>query len=135
MKSPIAYGIGCALLLALGSAHAATATSVVQPPVSFQSIHAQIAACYKQPVSYRGICKAQVNRRVDEAYLSLPAGSVAIAPAFVEPVPAAAHAESLRYRSLSAECKRVPISERNSCVDEASLGYARPEPIGTTSLG
>ena len=24
MKSPIAYGIGCALLLALGSAHAAT---------------------------------------------------------------------------------------------------------------
>ena len=69
------------------------------------------------------------------SYLSLPAGSVAIAPAFVEPVPAAARADSLRYRSLSAECKRVPISERNSCVDEASLGYARPEPIGSTSLG
>ena len=122
----IASGITCALLLGAVSGVAA-ANTTTQAPVSLQSIRAQMSACHKEPTSYRGICKAEVNRRVDERYASLPARSAAIAPGFVEPQATAANAELAHVRALVAQCRRAPASERGSCADEASLGFARPE--------
>jgi len=57
-------------------------------------------------------------------------GSGAIAPEFVEPQRTSFDTEMNCYRSLIALCKRAPSSERNACADEASLGRARPEPVG-----
>ncbi|HET9669509.1 MAG TPA: hypothetical protein VFQ93_07870 [Casimicrobiaceae bacterium] len=125
----MASGIGFALLLGGGIAQANAMTT--EAAISLQSIRAQMSACHKEPTSYRGICKAQVNRRVDERYAALPAGSVAIAPGFAEPRPAVASAELARDGALSAQCKRAPVSERGSCADEASLGFARPARVSS----
>jgi hypothetical protein len=125
----IASGIGFALLVGGGISQANTTTT--EAPISLQSIRAEISACHKEPTSYRGICKAQVNRRVDERYAALPAGSVATAPGLAEPRPAVASAELARDGALSAQCKRAPASERGTCADEASLGFARPEHVNS----
>jgi hypothetical protein len=121
----------CALLLAGGSGYAAANTTVPEAPVSMQWIRQQMSECHKLPTSYRGICKADVSRRVDEAYVALPAGAVAVAPALAEPTRTAANDEMSRYGKLSAACKQAPTSERGSCADEASLGFARPERLDT----
>ncbi|HET9749986.1 MAG TPA: hypothetical protein VFS06_11855 [Casimicrobiaceae bacterium] len=127
----MASGITFALLLGAGGGVAQADTTTTEAPVSLQSIRAQMGACHKEPTSYRGICKAQVNRRVDERYAALPAGSVAIAPGFVELASTAVSAELARDRALGAQCKRAPASERGSCADEASLGFARPEHVSS----
>jgi len=74
----IASGIALALLTGAAGGIAQASTTTMEAPVSLQSIRAQMSACHKVPTSYRGICKAQVNRRVDERYAALPAGSVAV---------------------------------------------------------
>jgi hypothetical protein len=127
----IASGIALALLTGAAGGIAQASTTTMEAPVSLQSIRAQMSACHKVPTSYRGICKAQVNRRVDERYAALPAGSVAVAPGFLEAQPAIASAERARDRALIAQCKRAPVSERGSCADEASLGFARPEHVSS----
>jgi hypothetical protein len=127
MKLGITCSVACGLLLGAGSAYGwanhSTSASASDP---LSSIRAEMRACGKEPVSYRGICKAQVNRDVDARYASVPVAVLVIEPAFVEPDRALANTEMNRYRSLSSSCSRAPGSERDACMDAASLRLARP---------
>ncbi len=118
----IALGVACAMGLSIGSAYAHDQSQ----GRAHDSFHAAISGCHKLPVSERGICKAEVQRRADAAYMAASVSEPAAWSGYVIPDRTALKAEMTRYKRLSSACHRAPISEKGSCLDEASLGRARP---------
>lgn len=117
----IALGVACALGLTIGTAYA----NDQWQDRSHQSIRSAIGACHKLPVSERGTCKVEAQMHQDMLDVSA-AARPPLSSAYVIPDRTAFNKETSRYKTLASECHRAPVSERNSCLDEASLGLARP---------
>jgi hypothetical protein len=118
----IALGAACALVLTMGSAYANDQSHDRYA----SSIRSAIGACHKLPSSERGACKAEAQQHQDAVAASRPATALPASSVFVEAGQGAINAGANRYKSLASACHHAPSSEHNSCVDEASLGLARP---------
>jgi hypothetical protein len=111
-KTGLLIGFGM-LSLAAGSASAWSTSQSA----------AAVSHCATLPLSERGICK-------QEAKSSNTAYAATEAAAQQRPMD---RVDRARYDEALAACKRLPISEYNTCVDEARLHAALRMPAGPTS--
>lgn len=86
----------------------ATTDSAAAVPKS--SIAADIGKCGALPLSQRGICK-ELALSQSGATLATPTSAVA---------QQRVAADNARYAHAMAACKRLPISQLNTCVDQAA---------------
>lgn len=91
---------------------------------SVSSQDAAVSHCATLPLSQRGICK--------ESALDSGAGSAAIATGSSHR--AAAGTDNPRYEQAMAACKRLPISQYNTCSDEAKQ-WRTPDHVRMSAAG